>query len=70
MVVLPEVEDIEIEINPDDLIIEFYRAGGHGGQNVNKVGKVQIFDFLGLTFYLYKNFNASISGSSSPSRIS
>ncbi|NBO17521.1 MAG: PCRF domain-containing protein [Proteobacteria bacterium] len=35
--VLPEVKNIEIEIHPDDLIWEFHRSGGSGGQNVNKV---------------------------------
>jgi len=35
--VLPKLKKITIEIKPEDLTWEFYRSGGKGGQNVNKV---------------------------------
>ena len=35
--VLPEVEEVEVDVNPDDLRIDVFCSGGAGGQNVNKV---------------------------------
>ncbi len=36
VVVLPEVEDVEVDINPADIKMEVYRASGAGGQHINK----------------------------------
>ena len=35
VLIMPEVEDVDIEINPNDLRIDVYCASGHGGQGVN-----------------------------------
>jgi len=35
--VLPEADEVDVSINPDDLRIDIFHSGGAGGQNVNKV---------------------------------
>jgi peptide chain release factor 1 len=35
--VLPQADEVDVKIGPDDLRIDIFHAGGHGGQNVNKV---------------------------------
>jgi peptide chain release factor 1 len=37
IVVLPEIKETDVQINPNDLEWSFTTGGGHGGQNVNKV---------------------------------
>jgi peptide chain release factor 1 len=35
--VLPVVDEVEVKVDPNELRIDIFHAGGHGGQNVNKV---------------------------------
>jgi peptide chain release factor 1 len=35
--VLPEADEVDIEINPEDVKVDVFHSGGAGGQNVNKV---------------------------------
>jgi len=35
--VLPEAEDVEVDIKPEELRVDIFHSGGAGGQNVNKV---------------------------------
>jgi peptide chain release factor 1 len=35
--VLAEAEEVDVKVNDDDLRVDIFHAGGHGGQNVNKV---------------------------------
>ena len=35
--VLPQADEVEVNVNQDELRIDIFHAGGHGGQNVNKV---------------------------------
>jgi peptide chain release factor 1 len=35
--VLPQADEVEVNLNPDELKVEFFHSGGPGGQNVNKV---------------------------------
>jgi len=49
--VLPEADEVEVKINPEDLRIDIFHAGGHGGQNVNKVATAVriVYEPTGLT---------------------
>ena len=44
--VLPEAEEVEVDINPNDLQIDTYRASGAGGQHVNKTSSAIRITYL------------------------
>ncbi|PKB78016.1 MAG: peptide chain release factor 1 [SAR202 cluster bacterium Io17-Chloro-G9] len=51
VVVLPKADEVDIKIDPDSLRIDIFHAGGHGGQNVNKVATAVriVYEPTGLT---------------------
>ncbi len=44
--VLPEAEEVEVSIDPNDLRIDIFHSGGAGGQNVNKVATAVRITYL------------------------
>ncbi len=44
--VLPEADEVELDVNPNDLRIDIFHSGGAGGQNVNKVATAVRITYL------------------------
>ena len=55
--VLPEItDDVQIDINPDDLRVDTYRASGAGGQHVNKTSSAVKWILHGEAKYVLMYF--------------
>lgn len=46
--VMPEAEDVDIEIRPEDIRVDVYRSSGHGGQSVNTTDSAVRMTYLPL----------------------